>query len=84
MRHLLPLAAEGLEELGVDKAVANRYLDVLRERARTEQNGASWQIAALRRLELHGLDRRRALQEMTRLYWEHMHHSGPVHEWPLP
>ncbi|MFB0835914.1 glutamate--cysteine ligase [Arthrobacter halodurans] len=84
VRHLLPLAAEGLEELGVDKAVANRYLDVLRERARTEQNGASWQIAALRRLELHGLDRRRALQEMTRLYWEHMHHSGPVHEWPLP
>lgn len=84
VRHLLPLAAEGLADLGVDDAVAARYLDVLRERASTEQNGAQWQIHALERLEAHGLDRRRALQEMTRLYWEHMHHTGPVHEWPLP
>ncbi|WP_372698095.1 glutamate--cysteine ligase [Arthrobacter sp. JSM 101049] len=84
VRHLLPLAAEGLADVGVDDAVAARYLDVLRERAGTEQNGALWQIAALDRLESHGLDRRHALQEMTRLYWEHMHRSGPVHEWPLP
>ena len=84
VRHLLPLAAEGLDELAVDQPVANRYLDVLRERARSEQNGATWQVGALRRLEQHGLDRRKALQEMTRLYWEHMHHSGAVHEWPLP
>ncbi|MEE1619857.1 glutamate--cysteine ligase [Zafaria sp. Z1313] len=84
VRHLLPMAAEGLDDLGVDRPVAQRYLDVLRERARSEQNGAAWQIKALAQLEGHGLDRRRALQELTRLYWEHMHHSGPVHEWPLP
>ncbi|MGP5195920.1 glutamate--cysteine ligase [Arthrobacter rhombi] len=84
VRHLIPLAAEGLTDLGVDDAVAARYLDVLRERARTEQNGALWQIQSLERLEERGLDRRHALMEMTRLYWDHMHHSGPVHEWPLP
>jgi hypothetical protein len=68
----------------VDHAVATRYLDVLRERARSEQNGAAWQIKALRRLEGHGLDRWTALREMTRLYWEHMHNTGPVNEWPVP
>ena len=83
IRHLIPQAASGLRELGVDDNLIGRYLDVIRERARTEQNGASWQIAYLRRLEGQGLDRRPALAEMTRRYWENMHTNAPVHEWPV-
>lgn len=83
IRHLIPQAASGLQDLGVDQQLIGRYLDVIRERARTEQNGASWQIAYLRRLEEKGLERTRALAEMTKRYWENMHSNSPVHEWPL-
>lgn len=51
IRHLLPLTAEGLKDLGVDQAIADRYLKILKERAYSEQNGAKWQIETLRRLE---------------------------------
>ncbi|WP_271394919.1 glutamate-cysteine ligase family protein [Neomicrococcus lactis] len=83
IRHLLPLAAEGLEDLGVDKAVADRYLKILYERAHTEQNGAAWQIETLRVLEERGLDRKAAIAEMTRLYNENMLGSQPVHTWKI-
>ncbi|NKX51129.1 glutamate--cysteine ligase, partial [Arthrobacter deserti] len=84
LRHLLPIAAEGLRQLGVDEELIGRYLDVLRARTQSEQNGAAWQIAALRRLEASGLDRSSALTELTRCYWENMHSNTPVHTWPLP
>ncbi|MER2137556.1 MAG: glutamate--cysteine ligase, partial [Arthrobacter sp.] len=60
-----------------------RYLTVIRERARTEQNGASWQVSVLLNLESEGYDRSSALAEMTRRYWQHMHSNEPVHLWPL-
>ncbi|WP_337925085.1 glutamate--cysteine ligase [Arthrobacter jiangjiafuii] len=83
VRHLVPQAAAGLEALGVDRQLISRYLDVVRERARTEQNGAAWQIAYLRRLEAQGMERGPALAELTRRYWENMHTNAPVHEWPV-
>jgi len=84
LRHLLPMAADGLVQLGVDGDLIGRYLDVLRARTQSEQNGAAWQIAALRRLEASGLERSAALTELTRCYWENMHRNLPVHTWPLP
>ncbi|APF40570.1 glutamate-cysteine ligase family protein [Neomicrococcus aestuarii] len=83
IRHLLPLAAEGLSDLGVDQAVADRYLDILYARASSEQTGAAWQIATLERLEAGGLDRKAAIAEMTRLYNENMLTSQPVHTWKI-
>ena len=83
IRHLVPQAALGLQELGVDQHLIERYLDVIRERARTEQNGASWQISYLRTLESQGMERRDALTQLTRKYWENMHSNAPVHEWPV-
>jgi hypothetical protein len=84
IRHLIPLAAEGLAQLEVDGDLAARYLDVLTARAQSEQNGASWQIRTVKRLEAGGLDRAAALTEMTRRYSENMHSNAPVHTWPLP
>lgn len=83
VRHLVPMAADGLRELGVDEACIARYLGVIGERARSEQNGASWQIAVLGKLEAAGFGRTAALSEMTRRYWHHMHSNEPVHLWPL-
>ncbi|MCC3277346.1 MULTISPECIES: glutamate--cysteine ligase [unclassified Arthrobacter] len=83
VRHLIPQAAEGLRDLKVDASLIDRYLNVVTERARTEQNGAAWQIAMLRRLEESGLSRPAALSELSRRYWENMHSNAAVHSWPL-
>jgi len=84
LRHLLPMAHQGLEEWGVSQAVRDRYLGVIEARCVTGRNGATWQVDAVRHLEDRGLDRRAALHEMLRLYTEHMHSNEPVHSWPLP
>ncbi|HIW96461.1 MAG TPA: glutamate--cysteine ligase [Candidatus Corynebacterium gallistercoris] len=45
--HLLPMAAAGLAELGVAEDLADEYLGVIEGRARSHQNGATWQLVAL-------------------------------------
>jgi gamma-glutamyl:cysteine ligase YbdK (ATP-grasp superfamily) len=84
LRHLLPLAHEGLEEWGVSDAVRERYLGVIAGRCKTGTNGATWQTDAVSRLESRGLDRQQALSRMLELYCQHMHSNEPVHTWPLP
>ncbi|WP_347348897.1 glutamate-cysteine ligase family protein [Nigerium sp.] len=84
LRHLLPLAREGLQRWGVDAGVIERYLGVIEGRCLTGVNGAEWQAAAVRRLEASGLDRPDALRAMTALYVEQMHTNAPVHTWRLP
>jgi len=84
LRHLLPMAHEGLEQLGVSTAVRDRYLGVIEARCAARVNGASWQIAAVQRLEDFGMDRATALQRMLELYVKAMHTNEPVHTWPLP
>ncbi|MEO3935191.1 glutamate--cysteine ligase [Dermatophilaceae bacterium Soc4.6] len=84
LRHLLPLAHEGLRRWGVAPEVRDRYLSVIEGRCLTGQNGSSWQIEAVRRLEARGLDRPAALREMLRSYAAQMHENLPVHTWELP
>lgn len=84
LRHLLPMAHEGLTEWGVAQEVRDRLLGVIEGRCLSGMNGASWQINAVRRLEERGLDRREALRQMLRIYAEHMHENLPAHTWPLP
>ena len=47
LRHLLPLAHEGLKEWGVSDAVRERYLSVIEGRCKTGSNGATWQTQAV-------------------------------------
>ena len=84
LRHLLPLAHEGLQEWGVSDAVRERYLSVIEGRCKAGANGATWQTQAVERLEAQGLDRQSALSRMLELYVGHMHSNEPVHTWPLP
>lgn len=81
LRHLLPLADEGLRRWKVAGEVRDRYLGVIEGRAKTGQNGAAWQVTAVEKLEKQGLTRPRALAEMLRLYCELMHSNEPVHTW---
>jgi hypothetical protein len=81
LRHLLPMADEGLRRWKVAADVRDRYLGVIEGRAKTARNGAVWQVATVEKLERRGLDRSKALAEMLRQYCELMHSNQPVHTW---
>ncbi|HHU10170.1 MAG TPA: glutamate--cysteine ligase [Intrasporangiaceae bacterium] len=84
LRHLLPMAHEGLQAWGVSGAVIDRYLTVIEGRATAGANGATWQSDTVEALESQGLDRARALRKMLELYVENMHTNEPVHTWRVP
>ena len=82
LRHLLPMAHQGLEEWGVATGDSDRLLGVIEQRCLRNVNGASWQAAEFhRQFERH--DRPEALREMMRAYVDHMHSNEPVATWPL-
>lgn len=78
---LLPLAHDGLDALGVDPVVRDRYLGVVEARCRARQNGASWQRAAVAAREDAGESRSTALHSMFVEYLDRMHAAEPVHTW---
>ncbi|MDO5534415.1 MAG: glutamate--cysteine ligase [Propionibacteriaceae bacterium] len=84
LRHILPLAQEGLEEWGVDAAAIDRYLGIIEGRCLAGVNGAEWQTRCVAAFEERGLDRADALTAMTAAYAERMHSNDPVHTWDLP
>jgi len=73
LAQLLPLARQGLEQLGTCSDAIDRYLDVIQQRIATGRNGASWQIAHYERC--------RDPFRLTADYLEHQRSGAPVHEW---
>jgi gamma-glutamyl:cysteine ligase YbdK (ATP-grasp superfamily) len=71
---LLPIAAAGLRELRVERAVAERYLGIIRERVAAGRTGTAWQRAFIAR---QGPD----FFAMTRAYAERQDSGEPVHQW---
>ncbi|MDQ2737675.1 MAG: glutamate-cysteine ligase family protein [Actinomycetota bacterium] len=84
LRHLLPLAEEGLSRWGVSVKTRDRYLGIVEDRCKLRRNGSWWQSETVHRLEEFGLNRDQALTEMLRLYSAGMHSNEPVHTWELP
>ncbi|MGP6174981.1 glutamate-cysteine ligase family protein [Corynebacterium sp. A21] len=85
---LVPKAREGLHALGVDEDLIDTYLEVIEGRAQTRQNGATWQLRTLEKLEPAGAGpdspgRRHALAEMLQLYLKHQATGEPVHTWEV-
>lgn len=72
--HLIPAAAQGLNELDVDDAVATHYLDIIEKRIRSEQTGSAWQIQFANK---HDQDHR----VLTLAYARRQATGAPVHEW---
>jgi hypothetical protein len=83
LRHLLPMAQEGLRRWGVSAAVSDRYLSVIEARCTSGVTGATWQISAVERLQERGMDRSKALRGMLERYVNAMHTNEPVHTWSL-
>ena len=84
IKHLIPLAREGLADWGVDSDDIDRYLGVIEERVLSGQNGAVWQIATWRQLlENDEYDRPEAARELVRRYLRLSDSGEPVHTWPV-
>jgi hypothetical protein len=83
VRHLLPLAREGLRRWNINQDSADRLLGIIEQRCLTGQTGAAWQIDTVAALTRRGADRQQALSRMTERYIEHMHTNQPVHTWPV-
>ncbi|GFG74115.1 glutamate--cysteine ligase [Mycobacterium botniense] len=83
LRHLLPMADEGLRRWDVAVEARDRFLGVIEGRAKTGRNGAVWQVSTVRSLQEAGMTRPAALAEMLRRYCENMHTNEPVHVWDL-
>ncbi|MEV8632772.1 glutamate--cysteine ligase [Streptosporangium sp. NPDC051023] len=76
---LLPVAAAGLERVGVHPEEAGWALDIIRERVRLRRTGAVWQREALGDLAEDPVARAR----MVTRYRELALTGEPVHTWPL-
>jgi Glutamate-cysteine ligase family 2(GCS2) len=76
VNELLPLAEEGLAELGIAAADSKTYLGILRARAESGQTGAEWQR---RFVAANGKD----MRALSAAYFEHQESGRPVHEWPV-
>ncbi|QUQ69450.1 glutamate-cysteine ligase family protein [Kutzneria sp. CA-103260] len=83
LRRLLPMAHEGLRELGVSDAARERYLGIIEQRCVARRTGSSWQRETVSQLEQRGADREAALIGMLRRYVDLMHSGNPVHTWPV-
>lgn len=73
---LLPMAQEGLAQLGVASSDSHEYLEIIRRRLETGTNGAVWQRAYVSK---HGRD----MQALTAAYLQQQNSGLPVHEWKL-
>lgn len=73
---LVPAARAGLEQLGIDAADRERYLDIIAARAASGRNGAAWQRAWVAR---HGRD----WHGLVAAYLDRQEGGEPVHGWSL-
>ncbi len=71
---VLPMAEDGMVELGIDPSLIASAMDVLHGRIETRQNGAAWQR---RRLSEYAGD----LQRLMQAYIENQSTGRPVHTW---
>jgi gamma-glutamyl:cysteine ligase YbdK (ATP-grasp superfamily) len=71
---LLPRAISGLRSLGVCDAEIDTYLDFIRQRIATKQNGCQWQRHYISQ---HNHD----FTAMTRTYLKYQNSGNPVSDW---
>ncbi|MCU7835119.1 MAG: glutamate--cysteine ligase [gamma proteobacterium symbiont of Taylorina sp.] len=76
MDYLLPMAKDGLNQLGIARQDIAYYLGIIEQRISSGQNGAVWQR---RYVENYGKD----MQALTRAYLQMQQSGRAVHEWEV-
>jgi predicted transcriptional regulator len=82
LEQLLPLAQEGLNKAGVDRADASKYLSIIEERVRSRRTGARWILKSLRAMRDEGSNDSRQ-QRLAATMLACQKEGQPVHRWPL-
>jgi CBS domain-containing protein len=77
---LLPLAHEGLDDVGVDQADRDRYLEVIERRVRSGRTGSRWLLTSLAGLRAQGSVGER-LNALTAATVARQRGHGPVSDW---
>jgi len=78
--HLLPLAAEGLDQAGIDPGDRDRYLGVIERRVRGGHTGSRWLLGSLDGLRAQGTEGQR-LNTVTAAMATRQRGGTPVAEW---
>lgn len=76
LKTLLPMAYDGLDNLGINYQEADKYLGIIEKRVQNGCNGASWQRAFVAR---HGNN----MKNLLIAYMERQQSAIPVHEWKI-
>ncbi len=83
LNELIPVAREGLQAAGIDKADIDRYLNIIEERTKAEQTGASWALDTYAKFEQSA-----SREEIMTLITDHTIRNQsietPVHRWKIP
>lgn len=80
---LLPYAEEGLVERKVDQADIDKYLGIIRDRAKKHMTGARWQLRAYTKLK-ESITSDEAAAVLTACIVKNQENDMPVHTWELP
>ena len=83
VKRLLPIARQGLEKRGVDRADIDKYLGVIEERASNHMTGARWMLRAYTKLH-DNTNTDEALSVLTASMIQNQMTNKLVHEWKLP
>jgi gamma-glutamyl:cysteine ligase YbdK (ATP-grasp superfamily) len=76
LKKLIAQAGIGLERLGINDSEAARYLEIIRQRTESGQNGATWQRG-------YAAGHNGDLNAMTAAYHRNQWSGQPVHRWAL-
>lgn len=82
LEELLPLAHKGLEKAGVDKAEANKYLQVIEDRVTSEKTGSEWQTDSFNKIKQEH-NTAKALIALTAGMIHRQQQNLPVHQWEI-
>lgn len=74
--HIIPMAREGLSQIGVSHHDIDLYLGIIEARLDNRQTGAMWQRAFINK---HGKD----MRKLTLAYIERQQSGQPVHLWEV-
>jgi gamma-glutamyl:cysteine ligase YbdK (ATP-grasp superfamily) len=76
LEHCLPLAAQGLDKLAINRSDSEKYLGIIEQRVSRSQTGSDWQRAFMAK---NGKD----LQRLTKHYLYHQQQGEVVSQWPI-
>lgn len=79
--NLLPQARDGLRRAGIDESDVERYLGILEDRVRSEQNGARWVQQSIAAMDKGTAEVQ--YRNLTASMLRNQLHGAPVHQWPL-